>query len=555
MKILGVDLGSYSVKIAEVEASAKGYTLTNYFEIPLSGEPYRDRNLQIIEAVREISSRYEAGTTKWVIAVPQHRLSVHFKRFPFRERPKIQKSLAFELEDEIPLDVDDAIFDFKVVEYVGPSTDVLTVACPKDAVEEILNLSKDCGFDPEIVSVESFALNNHFQSWNSAPAEVSPALRAPVDGGETAAGALTAGNSFAKIAVHIGHSRTLLLVYRDGALIATRSILWGGADIAAEIARSFNISLFESMKVLTDRGFILMNSAGATTDQMRLSQAVSSQVDFLIKDLKLTLLELKAEFRLDFTEVAISGGTSQVQNLGAYLTQGLELPVNLNNRMLSAVPTRMEITPQMEASAAVAIGLAIEAVKRPRNPAVNLRREDFARENLTLKRFWETWRVPAQVALSAFAVFFIYAVVRDQVAGSMLTAADDKMVEAGQKAANLKGSTSNESSIRKYIKTQKTILANQKAFGQLDAYVSAMDILSRLSEKFPPKVGAGQGGVDVSYFEIENDEVTIKGKAANASVTAGIEKVLNEMAQPKSFATVPGDAGGFGFKLKINRKD
>ncbi len=557
MKILGVDLGTYSVKVAELDAGAKGFTLNNYFEFPLSTEPHADRNLQIIEALRGLAVNYDPSKTRWVVGVPQHRVSVHFKRFPFRERPKIQKSLAFELEDDIPLDIDETIFDFKIVEFVGTSADVLTIASPHEAIQELLSLSKDCGFDPEIVSVEGLALNNNFQAWNASPPEVSPALRIPSEAEDT--GILReqpASNS--RLRLHLGHSRSILIVYRDSNLVATRSIFWGGADIAAELARAFNVPMFEAMKILTSKSFILMNSTGASSDQIRLSHAVASQVDLLLREVKLTLIELKTAFNLEYVEVELTGGVSQIQNLGAYITQGLELPANTNTQTLARFSTRLTLNSQIEAIAPVAVGLAIEGMKRPRNPAINLRKDDFARENLSLKLFWEQWRVPVQIALSAFAVFFVYSVIRDQVAASLNFSAEEKVTEAGTKAAGLKGASANESNIRKYIKAQKTLLANQQALGQLDVYTSAMSILARLSEKFPAKIPQGQNpsqGLDITYFELENDELTIKGHTANSALVPKVKQALGDMAQPKSMSDLVADPGGFAFKLKVNRKD
>lgn len=553
MKILGVDLGSYSVKVAELEPGTKGFTLTNFFEFPLSTEPHADRNLQIIEALRGLAANYEPSNTRWIVGIPQHRVSVHFKRFPFRERPKIQKSLAFELEDEIPLDVDETVFEFKIVEYVGPSADVLTLASPKDAVREVLNLAKDCGFDPEIVSVEGLALNNNFQPWNASPPEVSPDLRGPtmID---NAGLQREQPPSYSRLRLHLGHARSILLVYRDSSLVATRSILWGGADIAAEIARTFNVPTFEAMKILIEKSFILMNSTGATPDQVRLSQAVSGQVDFLLKELKLTLIELRTAFNLAYSEIELTGGASQVQNIGAYITQGLEIPANANTQVLSRFATRLTLNTHIEAVAPVAVGLAIEGLKRPRNPAVNFRKDEFGRENLTLKRYWETWRVPAQVGLGAFAVFFFYSVIRDSIASGLNSSADEKVTEAATKSAGLKGSSANESNIRKYIKTQKTLLANQQALGQLDAYTSAMNILAKLSEKLPAKASPGQG-FDITFFELENDEMTIKGHTQNAALVPQIKRALGDLAQAKSFADAPADPGGFAFKLKVNRKE
>ena len=554
MKILGVDLGSYSVKVAELEAGSKGFSITNFFEYPISLDANKDRDIQIIEALRALAVNYDPAHTKWVIGVPQHRMSVLFKSFPFRERPKILRSLAFELEDDIPLDIDDTVFDFKMVEFAGLNTEVLAVACPKDVVRDTLSLAKDCGFDPEIVGAEGLALANVFEHWNALPPEVSPSLRKPVV--DEAGASVPLPVSRARVILHLGHSRSLLLVYREASLVAIRSLQWGGKDIANALSTAFGFSIFEAMKVLQTKSFILMNSAGAAADQVKLSQTIATQVDFLLKDLKLTLLEVKSQFNLEFSELELMGGTCQIQNLGAYITQGLEIPANVNLSSLTRHQSRLPLTPQLEATATVAIGLAIEGMKRPRNPAVNLRKEDFVRENVALKRFWETWRVPVQVALGAFVAFFIFAVIRDQfVTPGMVTTADEKLVEAAQKAAGIKGAAGAiETKVRSYIKTQRTIIKNQQELSQLDGYVSAMDILARVSEKMPSR-NQGASPIDITLFELDNEDLSIRGKVANSAAAAQVNSALKDIAVAKTLAVLPAEPGGFAYKLKVRRKE
>jgi len=554
MKILGVDIGSYSIKIVELDANARGYSISGFFEFPLPNDANQDRDLQIIEALRGFSSRYDSSSTRWVIGVPQHRVSLRYKRFPFRERAKILKSLAFELEDDIPFDIDETIFDYKTIEFVGTQADVLTVACPKEAVEQTLSVCKDGGFDPDLVSVEGLALANCFEHWNAAPPEVPANLRSPDDPNSMAQTALAP----ARVILHLGHARSLLLVYREGGLVAVRSILWGGGEIANSLAATFKIPLHEAVKLLNEKSFILMNSAGATKDQITLSEAVSSQVDHLLRELKLTLLETKSAFNLEYTTIELMGGVSRIQNIGAYITQGLEISANILNGWLDAHSSKITATSEMDAVSAVALGLAIEGIKRPRKPAVNLRKGDFARENLSLKKFWEKWRLPAQVAVSAFAMFVVYSVIRDQFAASLDTSADDKVSEAALKTANLKGAAASESAISKYLRTQKDRISHQAALTQLDEYISAMDILAKITEKLPGKAANPQQGFDVTLFDIDNDDLTIKGRAANAAQMNLIQRTLSEMAIAKSFTSIgaPEVQGGvpFGFKLKVKRK-
>jgi general secretion pathway protein L len=563
IKILGVDIGTYSIKIAELDSSGKGFSFTNYYEFPLSLDPSRDRGLQIIETLRAFAVKYNPITTKWVVGISQHKVSIHHKRFPFRERSKIQKSLAFELEDEIPLDIDETIFDAKVIESFGQMADVLTVACPKDAIEDMLSLTKDGGFDPDIISVESLALANIFENWNATPRE---SLKPPPEPEETNSDAPKMPSapkplSPSRLILHLGHSRSLLLVYRESGLVAVRSIQWGGLEIAEAIAQSFNVPIFEAVKVLQTKSFILMSSAGATKDQLHLSKTISTVVDILLKELRLTMIEVKSAFHLDLKQIDLLGGVSQIQNLGPYFTQGLEVPTNVVQHPVADSHPLFPLTPHIEAVAPVALGLAIEGLKRPRNPAINLRRGEFARENLSFNRFWAIWRVPAQAVLAAFLIFCIYSIARDQIASGLVTDGDDKLTEVATKAAMLKGTNANEAGVRKYIKTQDIVVKSREALAQIDDYIPAMEILAKISEKLPvmTKPTPGQG-IDITNFVVDNDEAHIEGRAQGAAQIPQIEKALNEIARPKTVKkdvaknALPGGGTQFAYKFSVKRK-
>jgi general secretion pathway protein L len=562
MKVVGIDVGTFSVKIAELEVLPKGYIVNQIYERTLSPDVTKDKSLEIIEILRSISASYDLNSTRFVFAIPQHMVSVHHKRFPFRERLKVQKSLAFELEDEIPFDIDDTLFDAKIVEYIGETADVLTVACPKEAVIETLAHAKDGGFDPEIVSVEGLALANCFEAWATPPPELSASARASED--VTSVGVTT--SSQGRIILHMGHSRTLMLAYRDSGLVAVRSLMWGGMDVANSIAHSFSIPVFEAVKILQSKSFILMNSAGASRDQLAMSKAVSESIDELVRELRLTLLEVRSAFNLELTQISILGGVSQIQNLGSYLTLALEIPANpahhLNqHKFLSSDIAPFEISASKEATSAVAIGLALEGLKRPRNPAINLRKGEFARENVSLQRFWNKWRVAAQVATFSFILLMVYTKSREAISLSLIESVDTHLTETAGQVAGLKGSAASQSGVERYIHTQQTLIKNREALMQLDSYNSSMDILARLAEKLPVTNPPIPGkGLNVHHLIINNDNLSIEGRADGPGLITGIEAALKDFASTKAVTKAApgplpeGPGTPFAYKLKVNRR-
>jgi general secretion pathway protein L len=554
MKILGLDIGTYSVKVAEIDVTSKGYVLTAFHEMPLSLDPQKDRKLETIEYLRQFSAGFDSANTKWVMAVAQDRVSVHQKRFPFRERAKILKSLPFELEDEIPLDIEDVVFDAKVTETSGTFAETLTVACPKDVVEDVLALAKDGGFEVDIISVEGLALANVFENPELPPPERFAPLPIETDGLER-----SVEPSSSRLILHLGNLHSNLLVYRDEALVAVRSIQWGGADIANEVVQTFQVPIFEAVKVLESRSFILMNSAGATKDQIHLSNTIASSVDVLLGELRLVLLEIRSAFNLKFERLEITGGAGQIQNLGAYLTQHLEIPANIVHPFENLRQVRMDFNAHMEAVSVVAVGLALEGVKRPRNPAINLRQDEFALQNESLQRFWETWKLPVQIGLAMFALFFVFSIVRGSMASGLNDKADERMGDMAKKVAGLKGASATQTGVESYISKQSKMIKDRDALSKAENVNSAMDILVKIAGKVPvtkpPRSGVG---LNVSHLDIDNEDVVIEGHVdqGNAKI---LQNALTEIARPKTFQVLkqmpPGPAQGlpFAYKFKVER--
>src|SRR4051812_4119993 len=157
---VGVDIGTYSIKVAEVESTSKSYIIRKVYEFPLSLDLTKDKKIEIIDTLRTLFQHYDLDKTHFVFAVPQKSVSLRLLNFPFRERFKIQRATASQLEDDLPFSQEDAVFDTKVVRYSGRTADVLAMAVPKERVGDVLNLAGDCGVSPYVISAESIGLAN-----------------------------------------------------------------------------------------------------------------------------------------------------------------------------------------------------------------------------------------------------------------------------------------------------------------------------------------------------------------------------------------------------------
>lgn len=554
MRSVGIDIGRFSVKIAEVEALNRSFTLTRLEEFPLSTDPTKDNEIEILDLLRNLAQQFDSANTTFVFGLPQEQVVVRSKDFPFRERHKILKSVPFELEDDIPFSGEGALFDAKVTRYRGNGAEVIAVATPVERVHALLQVARDGGIEPTIVSTEGLALANLFEEWTEPPPE-GPPLVLDKDKEHPAAPINPAG---AQLILNLGHRSTLMIVRSEDRLLTTRTLDWGGLDVARALAAKYNLHIVEALKELRKKAFILTSNEGATRDQVIFSDTIKHVVDEFVHELQLALLEIEADFQVKVEKALMTGGACQIQNLGPYLTQHLEVPFNRLKQIPSHASLNFESGNSGEVSKAIAIALAIEGLKRPRNPATNLLRGELAKQSQTLKRFLQKWGHAMAVGSAAFLCLFLWSILRDSFAEDMANQAYEQMKIQAKNVTNgeLKGARANPSSVRKYIRDQEQEAKNRKLAEKVQTISSAMDVFKRLTESTPAKKNVI---LDVQKFVVDNERVEVQGlvgQGADIETIANAWKSLSADNKIERFTptlSVPAGKTAFGLRLKVNR--
>ncbi|MCE3010993.1 MAG: pilus assembly protein PilM [Proteobacteria bacterium] len=516
MKSVGIDIGTASIKVVEVTQSNRGLFISKYMEQALGQSPGFDSEVQILEFLRTLSESYDPASTKFVFGLRQDRVAVRLKTFPFTDRQKILKALPFELEEDLPFSPETAIYDFKLIRTVGNTSEVLAAAAPKHRIQAAVQLMQDGGFEVDILSAEGLALANCFESWDAAP----PAK---------AAGQVSLENSSQRkiqVRLHLGHTRSLVLAFEENSLVGLRSVAWGGRNIADSIAKKYEIPFIEALKEMQTKAFLLPNKEGASYDQIVFADTIANSVRELSRELKITFLELQSELSAEITSVETFGGVSGVLNLHTGLTQFLELPVNKGS-FLSAFQGNFERSPQTEAVIGVALGLAIEGLKKPRNPAVSFLKAEFAKQNHALKKFWEDWGPYVQTGAALFVLFFIYASLRESFALQMADQANEVLKTQARSVAGLTARNANEAGVKKYIRDQRkkaTEMQKVVSYAQMN---SALDVLRKLSDNAPAK---NLAKLNVKRVSIEDQVLIVEGSASTMQETVALEKALSNAA-------------------------
>jgi general secretion pathway protein L len=542
---VGIDIGRASVKVAEAETIARAFVIKRFLEFPISQDPNKDKKIEIIDILRNLIPQYNADSTRFVFAVRQEDVSLRLKQFPFRERHKILRAVPFEVEDEIPFSQSDAIFEAKTIRFEGRAADVLAMACPKDRVRDVIQIAHDGGAHPAAISLETAALANFFENWDAPPVEIVP-LSADIIGAQDRIGELV---------LDIGNSSTKCLFFDNGALIAVRHIDWGGRNIVNLIAQKYGLSVVQATKELEVKSFIALDKSATTKEQNNFSKVIETSCLDLVRELRLKILEVKADHHLEIAKAHMTGGVSSMRGLGGFLTQHLELAFN-RFKLLSLLPNlAFEGDAHIESVAGVAIGLAIEGLKRPRNPAVNFLKDEFAKQSETFERLWDKWGYALKMAAAGFVLFFIYASIRDSMSSSMRDAAEDALRTQAGAIANLKGTAASSSKIKKFLSDHDK---EQKARKQAEKVLklnSPLDVLNLISQNLPDRNIV----VDIKHFDVEGENVQIEGYLLNNTRIGDLQEGLKSSSvdgkiEPMT-AQLPAQGGKqpFAFRFHVNR--
>lgn len=545
MRSLGVDIGSSKIKVVEVSATSRNVQVLSYREFPLGLNPAYDRDIEILEILKNLSIEHDPTQTRIVYALRQEFVSTRFKTFPFSDRQKIVKSLPFELEEDLPYSAESAIYDARISQIVGTSAEVLAVAAPKNRIELTLRTYRDSGLEPTILTAEALALSNCFERWQEAPRTTGAPPPHFQEGGP--ARILTAR-------LHIGHSHTLVLAFEDDRLLGARSVLWGSKNVIDAVAGRYEIPFIEAEKEVRAKAFILLNKAGASYDQILFSDTIAHQVRDLGKELKISLLEFENELGGVFSAVEVSGGFSQALNLNPYLTQILELPVN-RAHFLANFNTSFEKTANIEADIGVALGLALEGLRKPKNPAIQFLRQEFAKQNDSFKEFWIQWGPSIKYGAAAMLVFFIYANFRDTMSFSLAEQAAETLKKQGRDVAGLNARNANEAGIRNFIRQEKKRAAEAKSLEAVMGMNPAIDILKKISDAIPSRPNVQ---LQINKLHIQDDKVLLTGVVTQVSQMRAIEAALRSVAvgavRAQAGAALPGQAGiNFTISFQVDR--
>jgi len=226
--LVGLDIGSRSIKAAEIVETKRGSTLINLGSIDIAHGVIEEGTINDPESVAESIQQLwkSSGIKESNVAVSIGGYSVIVKKIIVQTmaEEQLQETIHFEAEQYIPFDISDVNLDFQILgesESNPNQMDVFLVAAKKEMVDDYINLVNLAGLNACTIDVEAFALQNTFEANYHAQKE-NIAL------------------------IDIGASKTSLNILKDAASVFMRDVSLGCGQINQKIMSLIECSFEEA---------------------------------------------------------------------------------------------------------------------------------------------------------------------------------------------------------------------------------------------------------------------------------------------------------------------
>lgn len=351
--LVGVDLGSSSVKAVELKERRGRYELVNLALTNLASDSIVDGAIQDAPSVSSIVGRmfdeHKIATANVATSVSGR--SVIVKRIIVTAGNEKELELAIQQEAVQNIETDLTNFnlnyyvlgpvqesdslDWRADRYLGArQMDVLLLAVEREKLQAHTDVFVQANKTPVVVDIDAFALQNAFELSYEPPPDQTVAL------------------------LNIGASMTNVNVTRGGVPLFTSDIPLGGNEYTDVLQRELDLTLEEA------------ESLKAGVEVARIQQEaelphLKSVSERLVLEVQKAIHAFHQTTSDPIQAVYLAGGTARIRGLSGVVQEGMNMPVEIMDpfRRVQVDPERFDadfiatLAPRMT----VAVGLALRS--------------------------------------------------------------------------------------------------------------------------------------------------------------------------------------------------
>ncbi len=323
MDHVGVEIGTNVIRFIELRRTSVGgvITLGRFGEYPLPASlvpnvPLRS-NKDLLALLRKLRKDNKVSFVE--VSIPEDKAYLFTIEIPQGDVESIQNSIEFHLEENVPISLSDAVYDYRVIRENKKSHTIFIAVSviPRAVADDYVGLFTDAGMTPLSLLIESQAI---------------------------ARSVVKIGDISSYLIVHLGQTKTVISVVCDGTAQFTSTISIGSDDFTQAIMREFNMSKEEAEKLKQEKGFSrskddqalftsLINTAASLRDEIsRIYFYWQSSLEKIKNGEKgKSEMSTEAMSKTPIQKILVTGKDSSILGFRDYLAISLKLKVELGD--------------------------------------------------------------------------------------------------------------------------------------------------------------------------------------------------------------------------------
>src|SRR6476659_344737 len=234
--VAGLDVGSSSIKMVELEGKADNLSLVNLGFENLPSDTIIDGQIMDLNTVSDVilnlCVNHGVNADNVVTGVSGHSVIIKNIVLPRMSREELEESIDWHAEEHIPYDLADVSLDYQVTAETSEATHVLIAACKRERIDSMRQAIQLSGRQPVVIDVDTFALQNCYEA-NYHPME-----------------------SDVVTLLNIGASTMNVNIVKGTRSLFTRDITVGGSQFTDVLQRNLGLSYQQAEAVKRGAGAV-----------------------------------------------------------------------------------------------------------------------------------------------------------------------------------------------------------------------------------------------------------------------------------------------------------
>ncbi len=338
--LVGVDIGTSSIKICQLKETRKGPRLVKLGFTPLPRQTIVDGHVLNSQAVVDALGRtfQDAKIKDRDIALSISGQAVIIRKItvPMMTAAELDEQIQWEAEQHIPFDIKDVHVDYEVLRRrpEAGQMDLLLVAAKREEVNDYTEIAKQARLRPVVVDIDAFTVQNLFEFNRGLSPEQTFAI------------------------INVGASLASINIISKGVSAFTRDIANGGNYITEQIQKQLGVPFEQAEE------FKCQASLGGPQAAPQVTSIIDTVCDSIAGEIQRSLDFFHATSgEPEMHRIFLTGGSSNLPQLmnavGRRARVGVELVPPLEKIAVEGKDVNPQLLQMRAAQLCVALGLAM----------------------------------------------------------------------------------------------------------------------------------------------------------------------------------------------------